>query len=114
MGATRKKTPEVAPPSRPATSRKGRQARLENMALDLIEKRFLDGSASSQETTLFARSATTRGEIEEVRLEAEVALMRAKRSHIESQEELQKMFKDAIQAMGSYQMEDVEGDYGGD
>jgi TolA-binding protein len=108
MGAARKKADEAwkdTPKRRPAVSREARQARLENLALDLIEERFLDKTASSQETTLFARSASTRGRIEELRLEHEIELMKAKKAQIESQEELQTMFKDAIAAMGNYRLE---------
>lgn len=108
MGAPRKKDDEPRKRSRPATSREARQAQLENLALDLIEQRMRDGTASSQETTLFARSASTRGHIEELRLKAEVALMEAKKSHLESQEELTRMFKEAIDAMGVYRFEGDE------
>lgn len=111
MGAPRKKKDEEPiGRSRPPISREARQAQLENLALDLIEKRMRDGSASSQETTLFAKSASTRGRVEELRLEAEVALMKAKRSHIESQEHLQELFKEAIEKMGNYRMENPEDD----
>lgn len=111
MGAARKKAEEAWAPSRPATTREARQAQLENLALELAEKQLRSGEASSQVITQFLRSASTRGRIEEVRLEAEVALMNAKKSHLESQEELQNMFKEAITAMGSYRMEAPEDEY---
>lgn len=114
MATTKKTLPVTASPAPPAVSRKGRQSRMENLALDLIERKLIDGTASSQETVLFARSASTRGDLEEARLKAEVALLDAKKHYMESQEELQKMFKEAIEAMGSVQMENVEGDYGVD
>lgn len=95
-------------PLRPATSREGRQAQMENLALDLIEKRLRDGTASSQETTLYAKSASTRGKIEEVRLQHEIELMKAKKTQIESQAELQEMFKNAIDAMHNYRIEGDE------
>lgn len=105
MGAARKKAEETWSKSRPPTSPEAQQARIENLALALIEERMLDKTASSQETTLFARSATRRGRIEELRLEHEIELLKAKKTQIESQEELQNMFRDAIQAMGNYRLE---------
>lgn len=104
------KDDESLPQSRPAISIEARQARMENLALDLIEKRLRDGSASSQETTLYAKSASTRGKIEELRLHHEIELMRAKKTQLESQEELQKMFTDAIGAINNYRIEVPEGD----
>jgi hypothetical protein len=105
MASARKRAEESWKSSHPATSREGRQARLENLALDLIEQRMLDGSASSQETTLFARSASTRGKLEEQRIYYENELLQAKKKQIESAEELQNMFKEAIEAMGGYRFE---------
>lgn len=108
MGAARKKADETWKSSRPPASREARQSQLEALALDLVEQRMRDGTASSQETTHFLKSASTRGRIEERRLEAEVALMNAKKSHIESQERMQQMFAEAIEAMGNYRMENLE------
>lgn len=110
MGAARNRAEEAWTNKRPAMTREARQAYMENLALDLVEKRLLNGEATSQETTHFLKSASTRGRIEELRLKQEVELMKAKQKHIESQEELQQMFKDAIQAMASYRMEDPDAD----
>lgn len=97
--ARRKVEEVVVPLTKPATSREARQAQLENLALDLIEKRLRSGEAGPQETTLFARAAMTRGRIEELRISADIELMSAKKKYMESQEELQKMFKNAVAAM---------------
>ena len=110
MGAARKKADETWQPHRPATSREARQAQLENLALDLIEQRLRSGEASSQETTLFAKSASTRGKLEEQRLYYENELLQAKKKQIESQEELQNMFRDAMQAMGGYKYDEPGAD----
>ena len=106
MGAARKKAEETWSHRPPATSREARQARLEDLALKLIEERFLSGEASSQETTLFAKSASTRGQLEEQRIFYENELLKAKKKQIESQEQLQDMFKNAIAAMGTYVYEE--------
>jgi hypothetical protein len=110
MGAARKKADEVWTQSRPATSREARQAQLENLAMDLAEKQLRSGEASSQVITQFLRSASTRGRVEELRLKAEVDLMKARKAHIESQEEMHKLFKEAVQAMGAYHFEGDETD----
>lgn len=108
MSSRSKKSGDEFPPSRPATSPEARQAQLENLALNLIEQRLRDGSASSQETTMFAKSASTRGKIEEVRIQHDIELMKAKKTQIESQAELQEMFKEAIHAMNTYRIEGEE------
>jgi hypothetical protein len=76
------------------------------MAYDLAEKQLKNGDASSQVITHFLKSASTRGRIEELRLTHEIELMKAKKSQIESQEELQNMFKEAITAMGTVRYEE--------
>jgi hypothetical protein len=107
MGAAKKKADETwHNPRRPATSREARQAQLEAKALNLIEQRLDDGTASSQETTLFAKSASTRGKLEEQRIFYENELLQAKKKQIESQERLQEMFTEAMQAMGGYRFEE--------
>lgn len=108
MGAARKKADDTWTPTsrRPATSREGRQSQLEAMAYDLAEKQLKNGDASSQVITHFLKSASTRGRIEELRLTHEIELMKAKKSQIESQEELQNMFKEAITAMGTVRYEE--------
>lgn len=107
MGAARKKADDNWSPSgRPAISREARQANMENLALDLVERRLRSGEASSQETTHFLKSASTRGRIEELRIKHDIELIKAKQSQIESQEELQNMFKEAITAMGTVRYEE--------
>lgn len=105
MGAARNRKDDDATPRRPALTRERRQAQLEDMALDVLEERLRDRSASSQEVTMLARSATTRGRLEEQKLQAEIELAAAKQKHLESQEELTNLFKEAIEAMGQYGME---------
>lgn len=112
MAGKKKDEDDTSQPSRPATSREAVQSKMEALAMKLAEKQMKDGDASSQVITHFLRSASTRGRIEELRLQHEIELMKAKQSQIESQEELQKQFQEAIAAMGSYQMEDDEGDRG--
>lgn len=109
MAAKKKSDDEDRTPRRPPTSRKAQQAYMENLAMQIAEKQMRDGDASSQVITHFLRSASTRGQIEELKLQHEIELMKAKKSQIESQEQLQKMFQEAIEKMGSYQMEDEEG-----
>lgn len=108
MGAARKKAEDNWAPTsrRPATSREARQSQLEAMAYDLAEKQLANGDASSQVITHFLKSASTRGRIEELRIKHDIELIKAKQSQIESQEELQNMFKEAITAMGTVRYEE--------
>lgn len=98
--------PEM-PPQRPATSREARQAQLENLAMDLAEKQMQSGEASAQVITHYLKSASTRGRIEELRLQHDIELMKAKKSQIESMEEVTRMLTEGFEAMGIYRMDRV-------
>lgn len=112
MAARKKQSDDIEPePRPPATSREAVQAEMENLTIDLVRKRLINGDATSAETVHFLRSASTRGRIEELRLKQEIELMKAKQSQVESMEKLQEMFQAAEQAMTSYRIERPEDNY---
>lgn len=104
-------------PFRPALTPEGRQNQLIAAALDLVEQRILDGTASAQETTHFLKLASekTKLELERARLENE--LIKAKTQSIRDQGDIKKLYADAIAAMkrynglGSDELDDEEYDY---
>ena len=71
-------------------------------AMDLVEQRLLDGTASSQETTHFLKLATARSRIEQERLELENQLIKAKTEQIQSQKHVEELYAEAIKAMREY------------
>lgn len=88
---------------RPAISQEARDNQLIALAYNLVEKRLLEGTASSQETTHFLKlgSARERKELEILELQKE--LIAAKTKNMDSSQELKELYKDALTAMRDYQ-----------
>ena len=87
---------------RPALSPEARQNQLISLAIDLVEQRLIDGTASSQETTHFLKLATRKSMLENEKLEKENSLITAKTEAIHAEKERENLFKDAIAAMKRY------------
>lgn len=90
------------PESRPPITPEAKESQMISLAMDLVEKRLRDGSASSQETTHFLKLATTKARQELAILEAQKKLIEAKIEDIESRKETKAMFEEAIRAMRTY------------
>lgn len=88
---------------RPALSPETREQQLIGYAMDLVEQRLLDGTASSQETTHFLKLGSTKYKREMEKLEEENKLLRAKTEQIERDKDYGKLVEDAIKAMRNYQ-----------
>ena len=102
----RVKTPTPSNPNkkplRPAMSPEAREQQLTSLAVDLVEQRLIDGTASAQETVHFLKLASqkTKLELERARLENE--LIKAKTQSIRDQADMKALYKDAIAAMRRY------------
>lgn len=102
---TRRKTePELPkqPRRRPATTPDGRENQLIAMAVDLVEQRIRNGTASAQELVHFLRLASPREELERQRLARENELLAAKVESIASAARTEELFTNAIAAMRKY------------
>lgn len=99
-------------PIRPALTPEARENQLIALAVDLVEQRLRDGTASSQETTHFLKLAAqkekTRVELERAKLENE--LIRAKTQNLRDQADMKTLYADAIAAMRRYSGHDEEPD----
>ena len=93
---------------RPALTPEARENQLISLAIDLVEQRLIDGTASAQETTHFLKLASRKAKIELERAELENELIRAKTQSIREQADMKTLYKDAIDAMRRY------GGHGGD
>lgn len=91
------------PKRKPASSPEARENQMIAMAYNLVEERLRNGTATSQETTFFLRLGSTKERLEKEKLEIEKELLAAKTKSIESQEELTKIYSEAITAMKEYQ-----------
>lgn len=89
-------------PIRPALNPEARENQLIALAVDLVEQRLRDGTASAQETTHFLKLASRKAKLEAERAELENELIKAKTQAIHDQADIKTLYKDAIAAMRRY------------
>ena len=90
------------PKLRPALSPEARENQMAALAMDLVEQRLRDGTASSQETTHFLKAASQKNKLEMERLKLENDLTAAKTKALANAEEIKVLYEDAIKAMRRY------------
>ena len=71
-------------------------------AVALAEKQLREGTASAQVITHYLKLGATTAQLEKEKLERENELLRAKTKALESSENVEKLYSDAIKAMRSY------------
>lgn len=97
---------------RPALMPESRENQLISLAVDLVEKRLLEGTASSQETTHFLKLGSTKATLEKTILEKQVELIEAKTESLKSAQKIEEMYAEAMAAMRSYSGQgEPDGDY---
>ena len=87
---------------RPALDPEARENQMIALAIDLVEQRLIDGTASSQETTHFLKLGSTKARLEKELLEKQAKLAEAKVEAIHADKEKTELFKEAIEAMRRY------------
>lgn len=87
---------------RPALTPEARENQLISLAIDLVEQRLIDGTASSQETTHFLKLATSKSRIEKEILEKQKDLITAKTEALQSAKRVEELYANAINAMRKY------------
>ena len=103
MAKVKSSTPHGSPKQRrPALTPEARENQLISLAIDLLEQRLIDGTASSQETTHFLKLASTKAKIEKEILLEQKKLIAAKTKSIESSEEMKGLYEEALNAMKRY------------
>lgn len=95
-------SPEERIQMRPALTPESREQQMIGLAMDLVEQRLLNGTASSQETTHFLKLATTKYELEKEQLRRQNELMVAKKESLESTHRVEELYKKALEAMRTY------------
>lgn len=95
---------------RPALTPEARENQMISLAMDLVEQRLLDGTASSQETTHFLKLGTAKEKLERERLEKENELLKAKTEAVKSGQRMEELYKNAIKAMRTYSGNGTEDD----
>ena len=87
---------------RPALTPEARENQLISLAVDLVEQRLLDGTASSQETTHFLKLGSMKNQLEMEKLREENKLLQAKTESIQSAKRVEELYTEAINAMRRY------------
>ena len=96
---------------RPAISTEARESQLISAAVDLAEKQLIEGTASSQVITHYLKLGTAKEKLEREKLEQEIEMLRAKTKVMESAEEVEKLYRDALNAMRNYSGQGESDDY---
>lgn len=97
------KTTKNQPRSRPpARTPEARENQMISLAMDLVEKRLMEGTASSQETTHFLKLGSIKERRELALLEEEILLKKAKTESIQSSKRVEELYKNAMLAMKTY------------
>ena len=88
--------------SLPPSSPEEQEERMIALAMDRVEQRLLDGTASSQETTHFLKLASSRERLEKEILELQKELIVAKTENLRKDKELEELYINAVNAMKTY------------
>lgn len=86
----------------PARTPEGRENQLIALAIDLAEKQLSEGTASSQVISHYLKLGSTRQQLENEKLRQENALLKAKTTAIEAEQDTKEMYEAAIKAMQLY------------
>lgn len=112
MARIKKESPESKKrKTAPASTPEGRQAQIAAAAVDLAEKRILDGTASNQLVLHYLKIADPMRKVEQEILEKQKELIVAKTENLASQKKIEELYADAIKAMTRYNGGSTEDDY---
>lgn len=92
----------ITPKLRPALTPESRESQMAALAMDLVEQRLRDGTASSQETTHFLKLVSSKAKLEQERLKLENELVAAKTKALANAEEIKVLYEEALKAMRRY------------
>lgn len=104
MARVKKLTPTIAndAPIRPALTPEARENQLISLAINLVEQRLRDGTASAMETTHFLKLASRKSKLDAERAELENELIKAKTQNLRDQADIKTLYQEAINAMRRY------------
>lgn len=87
---------------RPALSPEARENQMISLAVDLAEKQLREGTASSQIIAHFLKLGSTKEKIEKEILEKQRDLIEAKTQSLQSQQRIEELYTNALNAMRNY------------
>lgn len=97
-------------PVRPALTPEARENQLIAEAMDLVEQRILNGTASAQETTHFLKLGSMKSRYQNELLQMQCELTKVKTEAIESNKRTEEFYQKVLDAMQLYS---GNGDYDG-
>lgn len=89
-------------------SPEARENQLISLAIDRVEQRIVDGTATSQELIHYLKLGSEKNRLEMEKLRKENELLTAKTQAIESAKDIQELYTNAIKAMKTYNGGDEE------
>lgn len=96
---------------RRALTPEARENQMISLAMDLVEQRLREGTASSQETTHFLKLATAKYKRESEILEKQKELITAKTENLQSAKRVEELYAEAIKAFRDYNGQGEEDEY---
>lgn len=111
MAKAKTPSPNAGKKVRPALTPEARENQLISLAVDLVEQRLIDGTASSQETTHFLKLGSTKNKLEMEKMRLENDLIKAKTEAAESSKNVEALYKEALDAMKNYSGHGDSDDY---
>jgi hypothetical protein len=94
----------------PATTLEGREDQLIAIAMDLVERRIRNGTASAQETTHFLKQGSVRNQLEMNKLRQENEVLKTRVKEMESRASTEELAREALDAIRGYQGKDDDED----
>jgi len=104
----RKASDPILPP--PATTLEGREDQLIAAAMDLVERRIAEGTASAQETVHFLKLGSVRNQIEQQKLRSERDMLDQRVKDMESRQSSEGLYAEALAAFKGYSGQEPIGD----
>ena len=86
----------------PAQTAEAREQQLISLAVNLVEKRLREGTASSAETVHFLKLGSMEKRIELEKSKEEIKLLRAKTEELQTAKHVEELYSEAIKAFGLY------------
>lgn len=86
----------------PATTLEGREDQLIAQAMDLVETRIAEGTASAQETVHFLKLGSVRNQLEQSKLKAENEMLMARVKEMENRSSSEGLYAEALAAFRGY------------
>jgi hypothetical protein len=100
--ATRKSAASNAELPPPAPTLEGRENQLIAAAMDLVERRICEGTASAQETVHFLRLGSVKSQLENDKLKQENIVLMARVEEMKSRTSSEGLYAEALAAFRGY------------